>query len=709
MVGIRWAPSLPSDVTGGTLQNADNDCFELVPDGSNYLDFEARLQTAAGAPYVDMSAAIYAHVDITNFGTVDTWAWLRIGDRNNSPAEKEWQRQGLVLKAGESIAFEFSLPRHAAWDYSLQRYLITSYPHRDLDTYYGSLRGAPPHFTSDWGSNFEVSDLQTVNQVYVRIGEPVTNDAPSSLRFCHPRYTVWNAHPLELHATDYTPARTAATSIDVNNFFPWIDVFGQRMYDTWPGRVTSHADFPAHKAEEIAWMSSKPGPQNLSEYGGYVPAGSYNATGHFRTQKIGDKHWFIDPLGYPFFSVGIAGMGNNGGTTTNLLFGVNRAVWQERCSSVSSGVPAGMTGNCGQHTQIDYWDEAIAYKHGFMDVNNPQDYDTSLMDTSTTQGYANAALYNEFIIARMKKWGVNTQGAWSVEALNAAKIGASYASQIGGIEEGMRTAYCFFINTGSKEAFAWTDAGIIGNNDVSTIQASVEAIIDDKLALINPLLDQHVQTGMTLDSDPYCIGVFIDNEIQNQDSTPIQWNRYFEAVRNAMRVKLPNKLYLCNRWAGSDVHADVQMSVNYCDVVSYNWYHNEVNEYDNPFPSLAHMNFASRQTFISQIDGKEKPVLIGEFTISTFDGAQVASGARHATTDRQRGRISAHYWKSCLNTNNVVGALFFRWADQYITGRGDGESFQNGFVTLLDHPYYEFLDEVMKFTYSMYEADFGPA
>ena len=56
-----------------------------------------------------------------------------------------------------------------------------------------------------------------------------------------------------------------------------------------------------------------------------MPGGSHGATGHFRTQKIDGKHWFIDPLGYPFFSVGIAGMGNNGGAANNLLHGIDRS------------------------------------------------------------------------------------------------------------------------------------------------------------------------------------------------------------------------------------------------------------------------------------------------------------------------------------------------------------------------------------------------
>ena len=167
------------------------------------------------------------------------------------------------------------------------------------------------------------------------------------------------------------------------------------------------------------------------------------------------------------------------------------------------------------------------------------------------------------------------------------------------------------------------------------------------------------------------------------------------------------KLYLCHRWAGYPGADLVAAAVEKCDVVSYNWYHNEANEHDPPFPDLAEMRYD--QLWQAHVDssGNEKPALIGEFTVGTFESASVATGVRHASTMRQRGRIAAHFWKTALNTPNIVGAHMFRWSDQYVSGRSDGESFQNGFVTTLDYPYYEFIKEIQLFTHSMYSAEFG--
>ena len=42
---------------------------------------------------------------------------------------------------------------------------------------------------------------------------------------------------------------------------------------------------------------------------GFKNGPKYNATGHFRTQKINDKWWIIDPSGCLFWSTGVNAAG----------------------------------------------------------------------------------------------------------------------------------------------------------------------------------------------------------------------------------------------------------------------------------------------------------------------------------------------------------------------------------------------------------------
>jgi hypothetical protein len=635
---------------------------------------------------VDMSPSIFAWIDIKNMGNEPTYAWLRLGNHEDDDEHIEWQRQGLVLKPNEEIAFQFKIPRQVQWNYDIKRMYVTGYPDPAIDTNYGTLRGAPPHFTTSWGSNYDADDLRIMNQIIIKVGEPLTNDTPMRLRFCNPRHTYWNATPILLRESEYYPSRTALSVVDNDNFYPWIDQFGQRLYEDWHGRVTTHHDFQAQKQAEFDWLSSRSGPNNWSQYGGYIPGGQHVVTGHFHTQKINGKWWFIDPEGYPFFSVGITGMGNDGGTTPNELFGIDRSSWQERCSS--SNIPSNLSDHCGPDDRFDYFSEALCYKYGPCEPDKPASYN----------GQLHFAKYASMLQVRMKKWGVNTMGSWSVDELITQPILAEFATQISGITTGQRNTYTLFFNLGAK-----TDISTYGSKLVSELTTEFENTIRDTIVNINALLSNNVQDNMTINTDPYCLGVFTGNEIPG--GTENDWTKYYEAAYAAIRNVLPNKLWLCNRFGnypGTGTVSD--LAFEYCDVVTYNWYHNEVNEYSPAFPHLPHMQYNQRQSHTPH----DKPMMVGEFSIGTFDSANVASAARHATTDEQRGRIAVHYWKTAIKTSNIIGAHWFRMTDQTLLGRSDGENYQNGFTTYLDYPYYDFVNNVRAFTHSMYDEYFAP-
>ena len=49
--------------------------------------------------------------------------------------------------------------------------------------------------------------------------------------------------------------------------------------------------------------------EEWSKFGGYKHGPKYEATGHFRVEKINSKWWFIDPEGYLFWSSGVNSAG----------------------------------------------------------------------------------------------------------------------------------------------------------------------------------------------------------------------------------------------------------------------------------------------------------------------------------------------------------------------------------------------------------------
>ena len=55
--------------------------------------------------------------------------------------------------------------------------------------------------------------------------------------------------------------------------------------------------------------------RKLSRYGGWIDGPKQKGTGRFRTEKVGDKWWLIDPEGYLFFSVGACLTGHRAETS----------------------------------------------------------------------------------------------------------------------------------------------------------------------------------------------------------------------------------------------------------------------------------------------------------------------------------------------------------------------------------------------------------
>jgi hypothetical protein len=99
--------------------------------------------------------------------------------------------------------------------------------------------------------------------------------------------------------------------------FPFIDGFGQFMYDEWDGKVKTVEDLARNRETEAADLKAHPQPSTWSHYGGWAGGPRLAATGHFRTEKHKGKWWLVDPEGCLFFSLGVNGL-NMWSCTTQL-------------------------------------------------------------------------------------------------------------------------------------------------------------------------------------------------------------------------------------------------------------------------------------------------------------------------------------------------------------------------------------------------------
>jgi hypothetical protein len=155
---------------------------------------------------------------------------------------------------------------------------------------------------------------------------------------------------------------------------------------------------------------------------------------------------------------------------------------------------------------------------------------------------------------------------------------------------------------------------------------------------------------------------------------------YFKTITDALDWHAPNHLLLGGRFAISTPEA-VASCAEYCDVLSFNFYTREPQQgYD----------FAALRAL-------DKPVLISEFHFGSRDRGPFWGGVSEVVKEEQRGPAYAHFLKQALAESAIVGAHWFQYLDQPVTGRLlDGENGHLGLLGITDRPFNGFVESVRK-------------
>ena len=232
--------------------------------------------------------------------------------------------------------------------------------------------------------------------------------------------------------------------------------------------------------------------------------------------------------------------------------------------------------------------------------------------------------------------------------------------------------------------------------------------------------------------DPWCIGFFIDNEVQwgakhedlarwtlwspdgqpakvefikrlaakgivfdgnDVDSVPTEELRaftdviveeYFRRTREAVKSFDKDLLYLGCRFAGSARPWAIAACAKYCDVVSYNIYRDQIGDWRLP-------------------QGLDAPVLIGEFHFGAHDRGLFGAGLINKGSQEGRAAALKKYVESALVNPQIVGVHWHQFSDQPTSGRFDGEHFQVGWTDVCDRPYPETVRAIREVGYPLYE------
>ena len=268
--------------------------------------------------------------------------------------------------------------------------------------------------------------------------------------------------------------------------------------------------------------------------------------------------------------------------------------------------------------------------------------------------YGSLANYYPVVFQRLKSWGFNTLGGWSERHLYLKR----------------KIPYTLVINS----------------TELSNIKM-------DQLIKNNPekfrlgLRKRLMRYKRIYGEDPWCVGWFIDNEIR--------WNKcvsseaYYRIVSEEMKRVVPKILYLGSRFFntalpyGAD-EKTARWAAKYCDVIGINRYRYTPNSILLP-------------------KGIDKPVIIGEFSFGALDAGMLHPGCSPVTSQEQRAMAYKHYLEQAAKHPNIVGAHWFQYFSQSLTGRWDGENNQIGLVDITDTPYAGMVKASRKFAYALYK------
>ncbi|MDR2704737.1 MAG: beta-galactosidase [Planctomycetaceae bacterium] len=507
---------------------------------------------------------------------------------------------------------------------------------------------------------------------------------------------VANEKPQQLHWLKMTP----------DEFFPMIDRFGQFKHENWHGKVHSEDELKKNIALEAEDLAKYPGANNRNQYGSYTVAPKHSVTGHFRVAKIDGVWWFIDPEGFLFWSHGTDCVTGGNGLTpiTDREFYFAELPEKEdtkfkSCYGKGSWAPHNYYEGRGVYTTFNFTQSNLIRKYG-------EDWQKT---------------FAELTHQRLKSWGMNTIANWSDSKIYNLR----------------NTPYTANMGSGGKPiAGSGGYWGKFPDPFSKEFEESVEKNAE-KLAV-------------TTANDPWCLGYFVDNEIswggerslaigtitsppdqpakivflnelktKYDDITKLNhvwgtnytdWNallnstekpdenkakedlddfhkqicnKYFKTIHNTLKKVAPNKLYFGCRFAWGNETA-IRVSAEYCDVISFNKYQRDLKGFKLP-------------------EGIDKPVIIGEFHFGALDRGMFHTGLVPTESQEKRAEAYEHYVRSALEHPQIIGTHWFQYGDQATTGRGDGENYQIGLVSITDTPYPETIDAVRRIGYSLYE------
>ncbi|MDO4583453.1 MAG: beta-galactosidase [Planctomycetia bacterium] len=660
----------PSDVGKVNVQDAnvtrneEKNCVDVLALGKNY---QWPGFSCTGEWKLDEFTTLRLDVENTSDREIS------VSFRADSPETKSegWFQSGFAVPAGERMVKELSIGN--VFPPQLQGKVV-------------GMRGLPGGIRANSGA-FTWEKIVRFFVFTANIKEPVL-------------FRVYGITAVKQETENRTIADWKKMSPE--EFFPFIDVYGQFKYEDWPGKIHSDEDFPKRIAAEEADWAKNPRPVEWNAYGGWKNGPKLKATGRFRVEKYEGKWWFVDPEGCLFWSHGVDCVGVGNGVTPV----TRRENYFENLPAKET--PYGKFYGKGWSAIGFYKDHSPYEYYNFTQSNLYRKYGTDFEN-------AHASIAHQ----RLASWGMNTIGNWSSNKIYG-KRQTPYVLTLNCNEpkiEGSTGYWGKFPDPFSpkfrenmKKAISWNKdflndpmcLGAFVNNEISWGAAGslAEAALSSpptqpvKLAMME-FLKKKYSTIEKLNETWKTTFASWEALLQNADVPKnselkpdleafytIIAEEYFRVIHEELRAADPQLLDMGCRFAWVNDLAAKAMA-KYVDVMSYNFYRVSIADVRMP----------------ADID---MPCIVGEFHFGALDRGMFHTGLQGAKDQNDRAEKYANYVTGALENPCIVGTHWFQYGSQATTGRFDGENYQIGLVDLGDTPYPEIIAKVREIGHNMY-------
>lgn len=499
----------------------------------------------------------------------------------------------------------------------------------------------------------------------------------------------------------------AFAGMSADEFFPFIDRYGQFIHADWPGKTHSDADMQVSLKKELVDLNEHPGPTDWNKYGGWTKGPRQEATGHFYAKKIDGMWWMVDPEGCLWWSHGpvrvtpscavtpldgrkdyFKELPKKGSPFAEFYETYDRSLYlyyvkrnQKETYDFSA---ANLLRKYGKDWRTKYAD--ITHRRlrswGMNTIGNCSDWDICLMDKTP---------YIERFELKSPWLEGSSDGWWKFNDPFHPEFRTDFRRQLRERKNQLDDPWCFgyFVDNeirwgGPADLARWT------LRSPAEQAAKIEFVrrLKEKYGEIAKL--NNVWKSNYIDWDDMLKRQEMPPEEADVDCGPFSESiaeAYYKNIHDEFKKVAPNKLYMGCRFAGNRA-TFMRIAAKYCDVISYNIYAFRLDDFKPP-------------------GGIDKPVIVGEFHFGALDRGLFHPTLVQVKDQEERGRAYYHYVESALRHPNFIGVHWHQYADQATTGRFDGENFQNGFLDVCDRPYPETIGKAREIGYKMYEVRFN--